>query len=65
VSTAYGHINPGGIYVGYGQTVSAGQNIAAMGSTGNSTGPHVHFETRVNGVAYNPVTFMRDRGVSL
>ena len=65
VSTAYGHINPGGIYVGNGQTVSAGQNIAAMGSTGNSTGPHVHFETRVNGVAYNPVTFMRDRGVSL
>lgn len=65
VSTAYGHIINGGIFVRNGQSVSAGQNIAAMGSTGNSTGPHVHFETRVNGVAYNPVGFMRDRGVSL
>lgn len=64
-STAYGHIRNGGIYVRYGQTVSAGQHIAAMGSTGNSTGPHVHFETRVDGVAYNPVSFMRNRGVSL
>jgi murein DD-endopeptidase MepM/ murein hydrolase activator NlpD len=65
VTTAYGHIRSGGIAVRSGQRVSAGQYIAAMGSTGNSTGPHVHFETRVNGAAQNPVPFMRNRGVSL
>jgi murein DD-endopeptidase MepM/ murein hydrolase activator NlpD len=65
ITTAYGHIRAGGLAVRSGQRVSAGQYIAAMGSTGNSTGPHVHFETRVNGTARNPVPFMRDRGVSL
>ncbi|PZF55312.1 M23 family peptidase [Curtobacterium sp. MCSS17_008] len=65
ISTAYGHIVDGGILVSVGQHVEAGQQIAKIGSTGWSTGCHLHFETRVNGSAVDPVPFMAARGISV
>lgn len=56
VQTYYGHCSK--LYVSSGQSVSQGQTVAAVGSTGNSTGPHLHFEIRVNGVAYNPQRYV-------
>jgi murein DD-endopeptidase MepM/ murein hydrolase activator NlpD len=64
-SSGYGHIVNGGILVGYGQWVHAGQVIARVGTTGASTGCHVHFIIRVHGQLTNPVPFMRARGVIL
>ncbi|MBW9111847.1 peptidoglycan DD-metalloendopeptidase family protein [Microbacterium ureisolvens] len=65
IGTGYGHIRSGGIFVGVGQWVSAGQLIASEGNTGNSFGCHLHFETYVNGSPVNPIYFMADRGVSV
>lgn len=56
VQTYYGHCSK--LYVSAGTTVSQGQTIAAVGSTGNSTGPHLHLEVRINGVAYNPQNYV-------
>ncbi len=50
--TLYGHLSA--INVGCGQYVSAGQNIAAVGSSGNSSGPHLHFEIRYNNATQDP-----------
>jgi murein DD-endopeptidase MepM/ murein hydrolase activator NlpD len=65
LTTGYAHILDGGIRVGYGQQVSAGQTIAAVGSTGASNGCHLHFEVRTGGTAIDPVPFMANRGVYL
>ncbi|WP_066652021.1 M23 family metallopeptidase [Curtobacterium sp. MR_MD2014] len=65
VSTAYGHIVNGGFRVSPGQRVSAGQLIALVGSTGNSTGCHLHYEVHINGATIDPAPFMAARGVRL
>lgn len=52
--TVYGHLTS--LTVNTGQTVSRGQVIGYVGSTGNSTGPHLHYECRLNGVRYNPMS---------
>ena len=56
VSTYYGHCSR--IYVSEGQEVTAGDTIAAVGSTGYSTGNHLHFEIRFNGEQVNPETYI-------
>ena len=65
VSTAYAHIVDGGVLVSYGESVAVGQNIARVGTTGTSTGCHLHFEVRIGGVATDPVPFMADRGITI
>jgi murein DD-endopeptidase MepM/ murein hydrolase activator NlpD len=64
-SSGYGHIMPGGIHVYVGQRVDPGQPIAQVGTTGLSTGCHLHFIIRVGGQLVDPVPFMRDRGVGI
>ncbi|MFD2684176.1 M23 family metallopeptidase [Streptomyces phyllanthi] len=62
----YAHLS--GTLVSPGQKVSTGQRIAVSGSTGNSTGPHLHIEIRTTaayGSAIDPVAFLRDHGLSL
>jgi murein DD-endopeptidase MepM/ murein hydrolase activator NlpD len=56
LSTCYGHQSSIGVSVG--QSVSQGQVIGASGNTGNSTGPHLHFETRVNGTPVDPLGYL-------
>ena len=56
ISTLYGHNSTIGVSLG--QKVSKGQTIAGVGSTGNSTGNHVHFEIRINGKPINPTSYV-------
>ena len=56
VETWYAHTSK--MYVTVGQSVKAGDVIAAVGSTGNSTGPHLHLEIRVNGEHVNPQIYL-------
>lgn len=57
IQTLYGHSSQ--LEVKQGQKVKAGDEIAKVGSTGDSTGPHVHFEVRSNGVAVNPLDYLK------
>ena len=56
ITTLYGHTE--GFYVAEGATVQKGQPIAAVGSTGLSTGPHLHFEVRQNGEPIDPAPYL-------
>ena len=56
-STRYGHLSA--ISVQVGQSVKSGQIVGKVGSTGRSTGPHLHYETRVAGEAVDPQKFLR------
>ena len=57
IETRYGHLS--GISVRLGERIKRGQLIGRMGSTGRSTGSHLHYEVRIDGRAVNPIPFMR------
>ena len=57
LSTRYGHLSQ--IDVKVGDVVKIGQVIGEVGSTGRSTGPHLHYETRIDGEAVDPQKFLR------
>ncbi|WP_030939561.1 M23 family metallopeptidase [Streptomyces sp. NRRL S-646] len=64
--TMYGHLSSIGVSVG--QTVTPGQQIGLSGSTGNTTGPHLHFEARTTseyGSDIDPVAYLRSHGVNV
>lgn len=60
VETYYAHQSALDVVVG--DEVRAGQPIGAVGSTGNSTGPHLHFEIRINGASTDPLSYLRQHG---
>ena len=57
LETTYAHLNS--ISVVKGQQISRGQQVGLIGSTGNSTGPHLHFEVIKNGVRVNPLNYVK------
>src|SRR5699024_2782427 len=58
LSTLYAHMAQGSLRVSSGQQVSQGQQIGTMGTTGASTGIHLHFEVYQNGVRVNPASYL-------
>ena len=60
ISTLYGHL--GSITVKHGQSIRKGDLIGYVGSTGRTTGPHLHYEVRLNSQPLNPLRFFRDSG---
>ncbi|KUG28438.1 membrane protein [hydrocarbon metagenome] len=56
ITTSYSHLD--GVAVTQGQTVSRGEAIGSVGDSGRSTGPHLHYEVRVNGVPVNPMRYI-------
>ena len=57
LSTRYAHLSSAEVKEG--QAVRAGQIVGRVGSTGRSTGPHLHYETRIDGEAVDPQKFLR------
>jgi len=64
-TTGHAHLQNGSLYVQLGQTVVTGQLIGRIGTTGGSTGCHLHLETRQNMVAQDPYPFFLNRGIRL
>ncbi len=62
VETRYGHLARGGIKVKVGDIVTTGQHIAGLGSTGIATGPHLHFEVRINSKHIDPMDYLMKLG---
>ena len=58
MSTLYAHMQPGSMCVSPGQRVQRGQQVGRIGGTGNVTGPHLHFEVRINGNRVNPAPYL-------
>ena len=63
--TRYKHMWASGVLVSAGDRVTAGQQIGRVGSSGWSTGPHLHFEVHVNGSPVDPEQFMSEVGITL
>jgi hypothetical protein len=64
IQTVYGHMAANELLIGPTAHVAAGQLIARVGSEGESTGPHLHFEVHVDNVRVDPVAFLHAKGVS-
>lgn len=58
IETLYAHMQPGSLRVSVGQKVSQGQQVGTMGTSGGSTGIHLHFEVYKNGVRTDPAPYL-------
>ena len=65
IRTIYGHMYSNDVLTSVGANVTAGQLIGRVGSAGESSGCHLHFQVEINGTPTNPITFLADRGVQL